>query len=120
MFRAKQGGEVYDTMRNINAEVFAVLEEAFSNFGIQSIDFKLEYGIIEGHAMVIDEITGGSFRLWPYAKEKPNLKQDNVFSELDSSGRLDKDTYRQGEALDQVMSKFEYIAKITSKFECLH
>jgi len=118
--RAKQGGSVYETMRNINAEVFIVLEEAFSNFGIQLVDFKLEYGIIEGHAMVIDEITGGSFRLWPYAKEKPDLKRDNVLTELDPSARLDKDTYRHGESLDQVMTKFKAIADITSKFETLH
>jgi phosphoribosylaminoimidazole-succinocarboxamide synthase len=119
IIRSKHGGEVYKDMREINVQVFKVLEKAFAHFGIQLVDFKLEYGLIEGKATVIDEITGGSFRLWPYAKEKPDLNQPNVLSELDSSGRLDKDTYRMGEDLSQVQSKFEQIAKITSGFKDL-
>lgn len=114
--RAKGGGEVYADMRTINAEVFEYLEKAFAHFGIQLVDFKLEYGLIEGKATVIDEITGGSFRLWPYAKEKPDLKGPNVLSELDPKGRLDKDTYRMGEDLSQVQSKFQQIANITEGF----
>ena len=119
IIRAKGGGEVYADMRDINVQVFDVLEAAFAHFGIQLVDFKLEYGLIEGKATVIDEITGGSFRLWPYAKEKPNLNQPNVLSELDADGRLDKDTYRMGEDLEQVQSKFEQIAKITEGFKNL-
>ena len=119
IIRAKGGGEVYADMRKINAEVFEHLEKAFAHFGIQLVDFKLEYGLIEGKATVIDEITGGSFRLWPYAKEKPDLKGPNVLSELDPKGRLDKDTYRMGEDLSQVQSKFQQIANITAGFEGL-
>lgn len=117
IIRAKQGGEMYADMKTINMQVFEVLEAAFAQFKIQLIDFKLEYGLIEGKATVIDEITGGSFRLWPYAKDDPNLNQPNVLSELDPAGRLDKDTYRQGETLDTVMNKFAQIAKITSGFK---
>jgi len=83
------------------------------------VDFKLEYGLIEGKVTVIDEITGGSFRLWPYAKEKPNLNQPNVLSELNPAGRLDKDTYRKGEDLDKVQTKFEEIARMTAGFKDL-
>lgn len=119
IIRAKGGGEVYADMRSINAEVFEHLEKGFAHFGIQLVDFKLEYGLIDGKATLIDEITGGSFRLWPYAHENPNLNQSNVLSELDPSGRLDKDTYRKGEALDQVQSKFERIAEITAGFKDL-
>ena len=103
-------------MRRLNVEVFVALEKAFAQFNIQLVDMKLEYGIIEDDVYLIDEITGGSFRLWPYAKENPNLNQANVLSELNPQGRLDKDTYRMGEKLDQVLSKFEQIAKITAKF----
>ncbi|MFC1502170.1 phosphoribosylaminoimidazolesuccinocarboxamide synthase [bacterium] len=119
IIRAKGGGEVYADMRKINAEVFEHLEKAFAYFGIQLVDFKLEYGLIEDKATVIDEITGGSFRLWPYAHENPNLKQPNVIKELNPSGRLDKDTYRKGEDLDQVQSKFKKIAEITAQFKDL-
>jgi len=119
IIRAKGGVEVYADMRKINAEVFEYLEKAFAYFGIQLVDFKLEYGLIEDKATVIDEITGGSFRLWPYAHENPNLKQPNIIKELNPSGRLDKDTYRKGEDLDQVQSKFRKIADITAQFKDL-
>jgi phosphoribosylaminoimidazole-succinocarboxamide synthase len=119
IIRAKKDGEIYADMKKINTEVFEVLESAFARFNIQLIDFKLEYGLIDGKATVIDEITGGSFRLWPFAHENPNMNQTNVLSELNPAGRLDKDTYRQGEQLDQVMSKFEQIAKITEGFKDL-
>ena len=119
IIRAKGGGEVYAEMRKINVNVFEHLEKAFAHFGIQLVDFKLEYGLIDGVATLIDEITGGSFRLWPYAKENPNLNRPNVISELDPSGRLDKDTYRIGEELDEVQSKFEKIAAITEGFKDL-
>jgi phosphoribosylaminoimidazole-succinocarboxamide synthase len=119
IIRAKKDGEIYADMKKINSDVFEILESAFARFNIQLIDFKLEYGLIDGKATVIDEITGGSFRLWPFAHENPNLNQPNVLGELNPAGRLDKDTYRQGEQLDQVMSKFEQISKITEGFKNL-
>jgi phosphoribosylaminoimidazole-succinocarboxamide synthase len=112
-----KGSQEFAVMRETNGKVFVLLEKAFAQFKVQLIDFKLEYGIVNGKALVIDEITGGSFRLWPYAKENPNLNQANVLSELDPSGRLDKDIYRRGEELSKVKSKFRVIANITAKFE---
>jgi phosphoribosylaminoimidazole-succinocarboxamide synthase len=118
IIRAKKGKEYVD-MRKINAEVFLHLERAFANYNIQLVDLKLEYGIIRGNVYLIDEITGGSFRLWPYAHKNPNLKQSNVLKELDPEGRLDKDTYRMGENVNKVLTKFEEIAKVTAKFRDL-
>jgi len=118
LIRAK-GASEYNRMVELNAETFVHLEQAFCHFNIQLVDFKLEYGVINGEVTLIDEITGGSFRLWPYAKEQPDLNQDNVLSELDPSGRLDKDTYRMGESMDLVLSKFEQIAAITARFSDL-
>jgi phosphoribosylaminoimidazole-succinocarboxamide synthase len=109
----------YSEMRKINDQVFGILEEAFAHFNIQLVDFKLEYGIIDDEVTLIDEITGGSFRLWPYAHENPNLDQENVLDELNPSGRLDKDTYRMGSDLGMVQSKFEVISKITAQFKNL-
>lgn len=111
-----KGSTEFQTMRDINAQVFELLETAFAQFNIQLIDFKLEYGLIDGQVTLIDEITGGSFRLWPYAKEHPNLEQANVLSELNPKGRLDKDTYRMGGALAAVKSKFAAIAELTGRF----
>jgi phosphoribosylaminoimidazole-succinocarboxamide synthase len=119
IIRAKEGGTDYADMRKLNAEIFVHLEKAFAAFGVQLIDMKLEYGIIEGKVYLIDEITGGSFRLWPYASKTPNLNQPNVLSELNPKGRLDKDTYRMGEQIENVLTKFEQIAQITAKFKDL-
>ena len=118
IIKAKEGTE-YSEMRRMNAEIFLHLERAFAHFDIQLVDMKLEYGIIEGTVYLIDEITGGSFRLWPYAHKNPNLNQSNVLKELNPEGRLDKDTYRMGEKIDKVLTKFEEIAEVTAKFRNL-
>lgn len=112
-----KGASEYPRMGKMDAEIFSHLERAFAHFDIQLVDIKLEYGIIEGDVCLIDEISGGSFRLWPYAHKNPNLNQANVLEELNPRGRLDKDTYRMGEELNQVRSKFEKIEKITAGFK---
>jgi phosphoribosylaminoimidazole-succinocarboxamide synthase len=119
IIRAKEGGEMFSHMRRMNSEIFLHLEKAFAHFNVQLVDFKLEYGLIDNEVTLIDEISGGSFRLWPYNTENPNLNQKNVLKELNPAGRLDKDTYRQGEDLEQVQSKFQQIARITAGFKDL-
>jgi phosphoribosylaminoimidazole-succinocarboxamide synthase len=116
--KAKNGTE-YTEMRKMNTEIFLHIENAFAQFDIQLVDMKLEYGLIDKTVYLIDEITGGSFRLWPYAHKNPDLKKRNVLDELNPDGRLDKDIYRMGEKIDMVLTKFEEIANITSKFEDL-
>ncbi|MBN2031145.1 hypothetical protein JW824_13005 [bacterium] len=116
IIKAKSGTE-YAKMVQMNEKVLIQLEKAFSRFDIQLIDMKLEYGIIEDDVYVIDEITGGSFRLWPYAHKNPHLNQPNVIKELNPEDRLDKDTYRMGGDLGMVQSKFGEIAKITAQFK---
>jgi phosphoribosylaminoimidazole-succinocarboxamide synthase len=112
-----KGATEYREMQEINAQVFTHLERAFARFRIQLVDFKLEYGLIGGEVFLIDEITGGSFRLWPYAKENPDLVQDNLLAELDPAGRLDKDTYRMGGSVESVLTKFQQIATVTARFK---
>jgi hypothetical protein len=84
---------------------------------MQLVDIKLEYITIDGEVYLIDEITGGSFRIWPYSNKNPDLNQANVIKELNPKGRLDKDTYRMGEKTRSVLTKFEEIAEITEKFK---
>jgi phosphoribosylaminoimidazole-succinocarboxamide synthase len=116
MIRDKDAWE-YSSTRQVNTQVFLVLEAAFEQFGVQLVDIKLEYGIIDGELCVIDEISGGSFRLWPYRSEEPNLDLSNVLSELAPEQRLDKDTYRMGAAPDEVLAKFRAISALTSRFK---
>ena len=112
-----KGATEYDRMRGINKEVFIHLEHAFAQFKVQLIDFKLEYGLIDGQVCMIDEVSGGSFRLWPYAVENPDLSKANVLDQLNPAGRLDKDIYRKGEGLEKVKNKFAEIAGITARFK---
>jgi phosphoribosylaminoimidazole-succinocarboxamide synthase len=114
-----KGATEYEIMRQMNQQVFLLLEKAFAHFKVQLVDMKLEYGLIDGQVYLIDEITGGSFRLWPYAKDNPNLQQENVSSELDPSGRLDKDIYRMGGDTGIVLGKFAEIARLTQRFSSL-
>lgn len=115
MIRDKDAWE-YGSMRQMNTQVFLVLEAAFAQFGVQLVDIKLEYGIIDGELCVIDEISGGSFRLWPYKSEEPDLSLGNVLSELAPERRLDKDTYRMGGTQDEVLANFRAIAALTARF----
>ena len=114
-----KGGTEFIRMEEINTEVILCLEKAFAQFDIQLIDLKLEYGFIGDEVYLIDEISGGSFRLWPYRHKNPDLNQPNVLAELDAEGRLDKDIYRRGESFDNLLSKFQAIAQITDQFKLL-
>lgn len=116
IIKAKNASE-YAKMKRINEQAFGYIEAAFAHFDIQLIDIKLEYGIIDGEVHLIDEISGGSFRLWPYAHKNPNLNQANVLEELNPEARLDKDTYRMGQSTDMVKNKFVEIADITAGFK---
>ncbi len=112
----------FPTMHQLNDATFLLLEAAFAEYNHQLIDFKLEYGRIAapkgGLAVVlIDEITAGSMRVWPYATGKfPDLKKDNLMSELDKSGMKDKQLYRDGQPLGVVKEGFEAILTMTKRF----
>ncbi len=114
-----KNSDIFDKLREMNEQIFIILENPFAKFKVQLIDYKLEYGIIEGEVYLIDEITGGSFRLWPYKIESPDLNIKNVLDQLDPKGRLDKDNYRMGGELDEVITKFKAIADITAQFKDL-
>jgi phosphoribosylaminoimidazole-succinocarboxamide synthase len=112
----EKGSTEYARMREINEQVLLLLEEAFARFGMQLVDLKLEYGIVGGVVQVIDEISAGSLRLWPYRTDKPNLAQANVLCELDPDGKVDKDIYRLGGRMDNVLDGFRALADITAGF----
>lgn len=110
----------FPTMHQLNDATFLLLEAAFAKYNHQLMDFKLEYGRIatpKGPAVVlIDEITAGSMRVWPYSKPNPDLKKDNLLSELDESGMVDKQLYRDGKPLGVVKKGFEAILTMTRGF----
>jgi len=118
IIEAKEGTE-YAHMKAINTEVILCLEKAFAQFDVQLIDLKLEYGFIGDEVCLIDEISAGSFRLWPYRHKNPDLNQANVMTELDADERFDKDIYRRGEGVDKLLSKFQSIVQLTDQFKRL-
>lgn len=63
----------------------------------QPLDLKLEYGIVDGEGVIIDEISAGSLRRSPYKTMQPNLDKPDILDELDPEGKLGKDPYRLGD-----------------------
>jgi phosphoribosylaminoimidazole-succinocarboxamide synthase len=112
----KKGSKEFATMRMLNAKAFETLEAAFAKQGFQLIDFKLEYGVIDEEICIIDEVSAGSLRLWPYRVESPDLERNNILDVLSPAQCLDKDIYRKGGSLAQVAEEFRKVAELTGRF----
>lgn len=112
-----KGSKEFAEMRALNTKAFSVLEAAFACQSYQLIDLKLEYGVVDGAVCIIDEVSAGSLRLWPYREPAPNLERANILDVLVPDGRLDKDIYRRGEPLSKVMAGFQKVAELTSTFQ---
>ena len=91
--------DIVDLMKN----VFRILEKAWKTFNIELVDLKIEvgYDYDEGKLIVSDVIDNDSWRLWP---EGDQLKQ------------LDKQAYRDGETLDNVLRKYKMVTDYTRYF----
>ncbi len=70
-----------------------ILRQIFSEHGMILVDFKIEFGILDGQIMLADEISPDTCRIW-----------DAVTHET-----LDKDRFRQD--LGGVVSAYEQVAK---------
>lgn len=130
--RKKPGMDLFSQIAMLKLRQFLVLEAAFAQFGIQYMDDKIEIGAVlndrdargelcwgsNGEIMLVDEITAGSFRAWPYADgvQQIDLTVENAMSQLNKGGMLDKQLYRDGAETSVVKEKFEQIAEITATF----
>jgi phosphoribosylaminoimidazole-succinocarboxamide synthase len=128
----EKGMDLFTQIALLKLRQFLALEAAFAASQAQYMDDKIEIGVIlrdrddrgelawgpGGEILLVDEITAGSFRLWPYADGVKNidLEVKNAMSQLNKSGMLDKQLYRDGAKPDQVLPKFQQIATITSGF----
>jgi len=128
----KKKMDLFSQIALLKLRQFLALEAAFANFQAQYMDDKIEIGVIlrdrdargeltwgpGGEILMVDEITAGSFRLWPYAAgvNPINMEVDNAMAQLNKGGMLDKQLYRDGVATTVVKQKFEQIAAITSGF----
>ena len=82
---------------------FEILEKAWKKFNVDLIDMKIEIGIEEKNKelVIADVIDNDSWRIWPNGDPKQ---------------QLDKQSFRDGEALTEVQKKYRTVTRYTEKF----
>lgn len=71
--------EEMETIKNVSFKVNEILSEYLKGFGVDLIDFKLEFGRFKGEVILADEISPDTCRFWDSATGK----------------KLDKDRFRR-------------------------
>lgn len=105
--------------------LFQELERKFAEQKYQLVDLKFEEGYVDGKQVVIDDLSPGSMRVWPYNSGSLELPVHhprqgpvnvNIMSQLDRDGMLDKQLYREGHPEEVIMERFKTLADVTSRF----
>jgi len=73
--------EQMDTVKHMALRVNQILTEHFHGVGIELVDFKLEFGLHEGHVLLGDEISPDPCRFWD-AETKTKLDKDRFRRDL--------------------------------------
>lgn len=86
--------EEMDTIKNISFKVNDILKEYLTGFGVELIDFKLEFGRFHGRIILADEISPDTCRFW----------------DIETGKKLDKDRFRRDlgdveEAYKEIISR---------------
>ncbi|MDQ6955545.1 MAG: phosphoribosylaminoimidazolesuccinocarboxamide synthase [Mariprofundaceae bacterium] len=66
-------------MRKLARHVNKIMSDILEKVGIRLIDFKLEFGLLDGHIVLGDEVTPDGCRLW----------------DIETGRKLDKDVFRR-------------------------
>lgn len=91
--------ETAGMMAHYAAKTFLVLQRTYASYGYDYVDMKVEFGFTEDGTLVLaDVIDSDSGRL------------------LFDGEHQDKQAYREGAAIDEVMAKYERVAKLTDGF----
>ena len=91
--------QIFPEMRRIARQAFLVLEKAWQLEGGTLVDLKVEFGFdAKGGLLLADVIDNDSWRV------------------LEGGSYIDKQVYRDGGALDDVVAKYRHVAEITSHF----
>lgn len=86
-------------MRRVAGHAFLVLEKAWQLQGAKLVDLKVEFGRdCDGHLLLADVIDNDSWRV------------------LENDRYIDKQVYRDGGSLDDVVAKYGHVADVTSQF----
>jgi phosphoribosylaminoimidazole-succinocarboxamide synthase len=95
--------EEVNIVEEIGKRTFCVLKEAWEKLDVKLIDLKIEFGRTEDNRLIIaDVIDNDSWRLWPGG---------------DKTRQLDKQIYREGGTLTEVLRNYEIVADMTDQFE---
>ena len=99
VFGRDDEGQIFPEMRRIARQAFLVLEKAWQLEGGTLVDLKVEFGFdTKGGLLLADVIDNDSWRV------------------LEGGSYIDKQVYRDGGALDDVVAKYRHVAEITSHF----
>src|ERR1019366_8054693 len=99
VFGRDDEGQIFPEMRRIARQAFLVLEKAWQLEGGTLVDLKVEFGFdTKGGLLLADVIDNDSWRV------------------LEAGSYIDKQVYRDGGALDDVVAKYRHVAEITSHF----
>lgn len=89
-----------DTLEELMKKVFLLLEGAWNVLGYRLIDLKIEVGLdSDGNLLVADVIDNDSWRLRTQSGEE-----------------LSKESFRQGESLDEVEAKYGRVSDLVNRF----
>jgi len=97
--------EVWDSLTEITRRTFEVIERGWAAQGVTLVDMKIECGVApNGHIEVADVIDNDSWRIWPNG---------------DPSQMKDKQLFRDGKPLGDVMDGYAWVADATGAFLAL-
>lgn len=99
VFTHAKEATLFDAMAQTARRAFLILEKAWQLEGGTLVDFKVEFGLTaSGTLLLADVIDNDSWRV------------------LEDGAYIDKQSYRDGGALDDVATKYRRVAAITSHF----
>ena len=82
---------------------FEIIEKEWKKFDVDLIDMKIEvgYSTYNKELVIADVIDNDSWRIWPNGDPKQ---------------QLDKQSFRDGEALTEVQKKYRIVTEYTKNF----
>jgi len=99
VFNHKDESKFFPEMRRIARHTFLILEKAWQLESGTLVDLKVEFGFdAKGNLLLADVIDNDSWRV------------------LENGAYMDKQVYRDGGALDDVIAKYRRVAEITGRF----
>ncbi len=99
VFRGQEKWAIFHRMREIAQNAFLILEKAWQIEGGTLVDFKVEFGYDStGNLLLADDIDNGAWRV------------------LENGFHIDKQIYRDGGALKDMLALYRHVAEITGRF----